>query len=65
MATMPWRITLILIANVTNLDTNNKVVTNTFIDMDNFKKNHYMNKKDKTCSLYPNTHDHNFKTWKN
>jgi hypothetical protein len=58
MTTMPWRITLILVANVIDLDTNNKVVTNTFIDMENIFKNHYKNKKEKTCNHYLNTRDH-------
>jgi hypothetical protein len=65
MTIMPWRITLILIPNGTDLDTNNKVVTNTFIDMDNIFKNNYKNKKEKICSHYPNTHDQNKGTWKN
>jgi hypothetical protein len=59
MITMPWRIPLILVVNVTDLDTNNKVITNTFIHIDNILKNHYKNKKEKTCSHYPNTHDQN------
>ncbi len=65
MTTMPWRITIILVASVIDLDTNSKVVTNKFIDMDNILKNHYKNKKEKTCSHYPNTCDQNKKTWKN
>jgi 3-hydroxymyristoyl/3-hydroxydecanoyl-(acyl carrier protein) dehydratase len=58
MTTMPGRITLILVANVIDLDTNNKVVTNTFIDTENVFKNHFKNKKEKTCNRYLNTHDH-------
>jgi hypothetical protein len=65
MTTMQWRITLILVANVTNLDIENKVITNKFIDMDNIFLNHYKNKKEKTCNHYPNTHDQNKRTWKN
>jgi hypothetical protein len=65
MTIMPWRITLILVTNVIHLDTNNNVITNTFIDMDNILKNHYKNKKEKICNHYPNTHDQNKGTWKN
>jgi hypothetical protein len=38
MTTMPWRITIILVASVIDLDTNSKVVTNKFIDLDNILK---------------------------
>jgi hypothetical protein len=65
MTTMSWRITLIVVANVIDLDTNNKVITNTLIDMDNIFFNHYKNKKLKNGNHYPNTHDQNKRTWKN